>query len=289
MMNDFPHIRFWQGFAHPALFGGEFKTALQKVLIPMTTEVGARRGLIGYTPVVTEQAGKPEFLPDEFALVIYRDQALYDGIRATPEGARYGALHFKMDGVRNIPGMESLEGRELFVRKDSYGGASGSAVAIPVEDKPEFDMMSVRFGESYAPLWAKNPLWGESSAWQGGATLVRVHLRRPGTTDNHYLDSLAHYLKFSASTRQIAGHVVRVEKDYVIEYLFGIDEGQIKYALEELDGTLLDAEVMDVFQRTWLKPLTDAESHARGFPITDAPGGSGYQLRFDTLPAPIPD
>lgn len=289
MITNFPHIRFWQGFAHPSLSTGEFATALQKTLIPMTTEVGAGRGLVGYLPAVIEQTGKPDFLPDEIALVVYRNQALYDAIKATPEGVHYSAIHFKMEGVSGISGMEPLEGRELFVRDDGHGHKSGSAVAIPVEDTPDFDMQSIHFGEAYTPLWPENPLWGNSPVWQGGATLARVHLRRPGVTDNQYLDSLAHYLKFSAATRYTTGHVVRVEKDYVIEYLFGNNEEQIQYALEELDAALVDAEVTDVFQRTWLKPLTDADASARDFTLTSGPSASGYRLRFDTMPAPLPD
>jgi hypothetical protein len=205
-------------------------------------------------------------LPDETALVIYRDQASYDTIRGTPEGQLYGPLHFKLDGVKDIPGMAALEGRDFFVRDDGAGHRSGSAVA-------QAEVGRVEFGQAYAPVV------GTEAMWQSASVLFHAYVRKPGLTDEQYLAGVTAYLQASASGRSgLQWHVMRVEKDYVLEY-WGMDDDWGYGEANELKDSLL-APVADRIGNTVpMYDLTDEQSRARDFPIHR---GMGFKVLFKT-------
>lgn len=230
----------------------------------MTTEVGSGRGLIGYQPAVLPKHDRVA-LPDETAIVVYRDEASYQAIRATPVGQRYGKLHFKLDGVSDIPGMAPLEGRDFFVPVDGQGNKSGSAVA-----KTELD--NIAFGNAYVPVY------GAEALWQSASTLFRIHVRKPGVTDEQYLASITAYLKVSASGQaKLPWHVVRVEKNYVLEYCGMADDWGYGSIHAQLDPLIKSTLELHGGHLNLLDPLADEESRARQFAMSR---GTGYRLQF---------
>lgn len=260
-----PMIRFWVGYADPSANEiadpktGEtyFLKGLKQVLIPHTTVVGAERGLIGYFPMVLH-------LPDETlieaAMVIYADQETYDAIRATPEGERYGLDHFEIRDIANIPELEDLEGRKLFSRDLGDGRKSGSAVAEHYRD-------NVAFGKSYTLFPDKN------RNWQQSVTVSRIIYRQSKIDDETYRNNVANYLKERQTARGSLSHIVRVEKDFIIEYAVATDEAQLTAFLTAMEA------------RSWdrLTRLSDEETQSRDFDLVKADGtGCGFQLVFPT-------
>lgn len=279
-MTSIPLIRFWSGYASPALSDVELGTALTKVLVPKTIEIGAGHGLLAYTPTVltriqqetsvSEALPEGSRFPDETALVIYRDTASYDAIRATPAGKLYGPLHFKLNGVKDIPGMESLEGRDFFVQDDGQGHKSGSAVATN-------DLGHINFGNAYAPVI------GTEAMWQSASVMFKTYARKPGISDEQYLNSIATYLRASArGETQLQWHIVRVEQNYIMEY-WGMSHDLGYGGPSKLHAAILESSLAEVgINPSLLDPLTGSQSlegnHTFG-------RGSGYKLLFDQNPA----
>ena len=88
-----PYHRFWRGTKLAELSDDDFVNGLNQTFIPETIQTGATKGLFAYQPVLVQ--GNAHLLPDEVALVSYRDEASYDAIRSTQEGQDYSALHWK--------------------------------------------------------------------------------------------------------------------------------------------------------------------------------------------------
>lgn len=265
-----PHIRFWSGFADRDLSSEGFLLALKKVLIPDTTVVGGHgRGLIGYMPVVVKKEGKPAFLPDEIAFVVYENEVAYRAIREFPEGRAYQAHHFVLDQVSDRPGMAPLEGRAFFSREIARGGISNSSV-IQLYDG------TIEHGSAYLARIA------EDVPWQGGVVQVRIRIRKEGIQDLDYQKAVRDYLDWSASGRSLKAHGVRIERDYILEYLVAPDhEGLQHFLTQERQRPLAIERVMSRFQETILRPLSHQEAQGREFPLSQD-GETGYQLLFPT-------
>ena len=118
------HIRFWRGYKQDTVGHQQFIDNITSVLMPMTVEVGAGKGLIGYLPSVLPE-NKPSFLPDEIAIISYETLEKYKTLTQTEEWKIYGPLHYK-------------EG--YFSKVNKEGRASGSLVVEEfIEEKYIFD------------------------------------------------------------------------------------------------------------------------------------------------------
>lgn len=85
------HNRLWVGFKKEDVSTADFMNGLNQVFFAKTVEVGQGKGLLAYQPYVTKMNGD---LPDEVALVTYKDEESYKAIRSTKEGKEYGELHW---------------------------------------------------------------------------------------------------------------------------------------------------------------------------------------------------
>jgi len=87
-------LRFWLGFKQDDILREEFESNINKNFISETVEVGGGRGLEAYLPSFFPEE-KPEFIPDEVALILYASEEQYNAIRSTERGRRYGPSHFE--------------------------------------------------------------------------------------------------------------------------------------------------------------------------------------------------
>lgn len=88
----FDSVRVWRGFKAKDLPRVNFCKKLGEVFIPVTVHLQVPLGLTAYLPAVLPEE-KPEFLPDEVALVFYSSQEEYKKTFASTAGRAYGLLH----------------------------------------------------------------------------------------------------------------------------------------------------------------------------------------------------
>ena len=195
-----PVVRLWRGKPSKELTRVDYELGVQKGLIPETTRVAGRHGLIGYVPGV--------FADEEIAAVIYKNQAGYDEMKATALGKWYGGLHYEFNDVQGIEGLEHLEGREFFVRRDVEGNrVSFSRQPVPFEGE-------VQVGTGYFNMLMPD------MHWQGAHVLVRRHFFNEGVTEAQIAHHVSRYmLRMRMEYGELAAHLVRVDADSMIEFI----------------------------------------------------------------------
>jgi hypothetical protein len=184
-----PMMRFWRGYKQHEVANAEFQTKLNTLLIPELGAVGIGRGLRAYLPALFPEA-KPDFLPDEVALINYASEESYDAIRSTPRGEKYGPLHFS-------PG--------LFAKEAASGLKSGSTLA-------EAWSGNVTIGKAY--------LVGQDTLdWQDGRVELRTLLRPANMHDDDFAETVkAHITALANQANGITGGaIVLVDGKYIME------------------------------------------------------------------------
>lgn len=244
-----PMLRFWLGYAQEGVSAGALIDQLNARLIPQTTAVGAGRGLTAYLPLVYG-AGKPAVLPDEIALIAYENERSYNAIRVTPEGKKYGPLHFE-------PG--------LFARQTPSGLRSASVVATAYDGTLNpAGVQAVHLGPA-------------ALDWQRGYTVTRTLFLAPGATRdgvNEYVSAL------SANLGGLRGALVLIHESYVITMLNFESQGSATHALAS-GLAALDRE-------RGLMALPQAITH-RAVPATgeaDIGAGDALSVQFDAARLP---
>src|SRR5471030_1917969 len=71
-------VRVWRGFRLPSLAVDQFYSKLGTVFIPATVKFQIDAGLHSYTPAVPAGLqGKPDWVPDETAILFWKSQQVY--------------------------------------------------------------------------------------------------------------------------------------------------------------------------------------------------------------------
>src|SRR5437588_12379615 len=91
--NEATYYRFWQGFKLPDLTSEQFVQGLPPFM-QSTVDVYQGKGINNYL-VALPPANKPAFIPDEFALVAFDNEADYLADRNTPAGKAYANSHWQ--------------------------------------------------------------------------------------------------------------------------------------------------------------------------------------------------
>lgn len=177
-----PMVRFWRGYSEGTSLE-QLRNKLNSSLIPQTTEVGAGRGLLAYLPAMFASTGGG--LPSEVAVIVYENPEMYNAIRTTPQGAKYGPLHFE-------PG--------LFVKQTAAGQKSGSLEATPYTGT---------LATSEAAAYILGP---ERLDWQSGHVVLRTILRTTTGSPQFYLDALNQTL----DPEGLRGSIVLVDPKYLM-------------------------------------------------------------------------
>jgi hypothetical protein len=183
------YFRAWQGFKAPALNQQQFLRDLAPFMRE-TVDLYQGRALNNYI-VIVPPAGKPAFVPDEFALVALSSKEDYQAIRATPEGERYSARHW-----------------DVFDRSNSK---SADPMVNFTQEKPT----KLAHNYSYDVI-------GKPIDWSKGRTMVYIGLRKPELTPDAFLTGLARHLSFVKQRLQpkgLLGYVVIANDNYEVAYM----------------------------------------------------------------------
>jgi hypothetical protein len=179
-----PYHRFWRGTKLTELSVQDFQNGLNETFIPQTVQTSGTKGLIAYQPVLTE--GSSVILPDEIALVSYRDETAYDSIRSTQEGQDYSALHWKY--------FDKSKSSSLVPE-----GYSGTLLIEHAYDlHPDFD------------------------AWMTANSHLVIQFRKSGESEADYLQRIKKDLDQAAGEdvgNGIGGRVCLVAENYWVQYV----------------------------------------------------------------------
>ena len=184
-------FRFWRGYKQPDVDAAEFRDKLNRVLIPELDAIGSGKGLSSYLPVLMPH-DKQAVIPDEVAMIQYASEEMYDAIRSTVRGEKYGPMHFS-------PG--------LFARERD-GFKSSSLVA-----------------EKWQGSTATNRAYilnGENTNWQKGRTIFRSIVKPESMSAEQFTSAADSHLRqftFSTEPGAIASAVVLVDQLYIMEFV----------------------------------------------------------------------
>ena len=143
-------FRLWFGYAQNRSDLSSLTIGVNQKLVPATTQYAKGRGLDAYLPALLKSEHSHPELPDEVAVIAYKNADMYDAARLTPPyGPQYGPLHFS-------------EG--LFAKETDGGFKSGSAVARP------FERASFKVEKGLSAYQINADL----AAWQSGTTKLYV-------------------------------------------------------------------------------------------------------------------
>jgi hypothetical protein len=89
---DANYYRVWQGFKRSDVTYNDYMKILPSFM-EATVDIYKNRALNQYLVAIPPK-NKPDFVPDEFALVALHNEDIYRQIRKTKEGKAYGAAHW---------------------------------------------------------------------------------------------------------------------------------------------------------------------------------------------------
>ena len=196
-----PYYRFWQGWKRTDLTSEQFLNRLRSFM-PLTPQTHAKNGLVGYTVGIPPRNSAP-WIADEFALVTYQSEAVYQRAKATPEGQKYAAAHW-----------------ELFQR-----GPSKSAVPQRVDPRKR---IRVQLGQAYDVL--SMPV-----NWRQGYTTFYFGVRRKGLSNNDFAQGMSQHVelvKRGFYPQGMRGYVILVTDRYEIAYQNWASEAHFRKAMQ---------------------------------------------------------
>lgn len=203
------YFRFWQGFKKAELSQEEFLIGLNPFM-KLTVDTYAGKGLINYV-VAVPPTTKPEFVPDEFALVAFDSEESYRKVRATPEGKAYGEAHW-----------------QVFDKNTS----KSAEMRVLTEDVKELEL-----NVAYNVLGKGIPL-------NNTYVTFFIGTRKEGVNDETFHSRMIDHLRLvgrSFESKGLRGYLALAQKDYEVAYLvwdskedadkaFATDEGKAVYA-----------------------------------------------------------
>jgi len=215
----------------------QFNFLVNDTLIPATVSCCAKENLLAYVPVLpdayrifdgpTSFELVDELIPDEMALIVYKDQESYESWRKIPQNQRPEDL--------------SAEKQEAVV----YGPLHGDVFKIPQNNEERKDITSSRSqvpvlypGKVTWPMDSKlydkevaYDLLGSTHDWQDLAARVgfRFWRRSSNISEIDYLKRIETYLNSLKKEKNIWGllnYVILINDQYVMEYFLVKDINQ---------------------------------------------------------------
>lgn len=240
-------VRVWWGYKRPEVSNQSFDNSLGNVFIPVTVQQMSPLGLESYLPAVLPE-DKPSSVPDEIAIVFYKDQNTYQNSRATVYGREYQLLH-----------------RALFNFDKKNGEVSTSDFPALFEDKLEP-------GKPYS-LFPKL-----DTDWQSGTAKLYVGVPLDGQSREQYMDSIKSVLQEIQThpNPNLDGVIVRVSDKFITywEHYNNKDnsDGKNMDALSKITKSVMRHDSADLVTI----PL-DGNTKFAGLAVKD---GSFYNLQF---------
>ena len=213
------YFRVWQGFKKDSINYEQFNEGLPR-LMQETIDLYNIDYLNNYM-VIIPPANKPDFIPDELALVGLSSKADYDFVKSTERGQAYMNMH-----------------GDYFQR-----GASKSARGV-VNYKTE------------QPLELKNELAydmiGKPIDWSVGYNRIIIGVKKPTLSQSEYKIELKKHIELAQKKMEplgLKGYIVIANDQYEVAFLSWESKSAFERALENQNGidVFVDAErIMDI-------------------------------------------
>lgn len=214
--NKAEYFRVWQGFKKPTLTNDQFLKELPSFMKD-TVELYNERGLNNYL-VVIPPANRPDYIPDELALVALTSEAEYSAIRNTEEGKAYSARHW-----------------DIFNKDNSVS----SKTFIDYQADPPEKLVS---GATYDMI-------GESIDWSQGYSLVYIGTRQKQLSTEQFLGRLNKHIVLSQETLKPLGlnaYIVLANENYEVAYMNwkSKEAHDAAFARDDVKAVFSDASTM---------------------------------------------
>ncbi len=218
------YFRAWQGFRAPELTSENFLAELDPFMRE-TVDLYQGRALNNYI-VIIPPAERPDYLPEEFALVALSSKEDYQAIRATPEGQHYGARHW-----------------DVFDRARSKS-------ADPMVDFSTAHLQKLEHNVSYDVV-------GTPIDWSQGHTQIYIGLRRGNVSKEVFLERMASHLalvKQAFHPRGLKGYIVIANENYEVAFLNWSSEKAMKEAAQSPAGLVIRQDADELLQHFMFAP-----------------------------------
>jgi len=227
--NKANYYRFWQGFKRTDLTANQFLAGLTPFM-QSTVDVYSGKGINNYM-VGLPPAGKPEFLPDEFALVAFDSEASYDAVKATPEGAAYIDSHWQHFDQNT----------------------SASAPMVNLDDS----VREIQFGTAYNILAAPVD-------WARTSVLFYVGLRKDSVTAEDFRSQMTKHIRdvsVAFGSHGLVGYLMLATENYEVAYMAFTDASTAQADFATPEGQKVAAEagaMMNTLMFTTSEPFAPA-------------------------------
>lgn len=198
------YYRIWQGFKKETLSESQFQ---QQVPDFMNATISVYTGVLNNYLVALPPKNKPDFIPDEFALVALRSEDDYRDIRSTSAGQAYSDKHW-----------------DVFKRENS----KSAAYEIFNRLSPE----KLEHNKAYDMI-------GDTIDWRKGHSTFYIGLRKNNPTPSDYLRWLAgHVARVAAVLRPhgLLGYIVIANENYEVAYMNWISAEARERAFTTAEG-----------------------------------------------------
>jgi len=228
------YFRVWQGFKRPDLSSEEFLTSFP-TFMKETVDLYQDQALVNYIVVIPPES-KPEYIPDELALVSLTSKEDYDRIRATPEGRKYSARHWDFFDRANSKSADPLVNYDL--------------------DHP----VNLIHNRSYDMI-------GTSIDWATGYNAVFIGIRKDGLDSTQFLSRLKQHVELAKAVmvpKGLRGYIIIANELYEIAYLNWDSKESHDRAVQTQEGQDVFADAADFMD---VLMYTEAVPFAAGSPI----------------------
>jgi hypothetical protein len=184
------YFRLWQGFRAPPLKEEQFFNKLPSFMNETVALYGRQNQILNSYLVVIPPKEKPNFVPDEFALVVLSSEEKYREIRQTEAGKKHSERPW-----------------DLFDRHNSMGA----------REVVEWEKQIPETLTSGSAHW----ILGKGQDWNHGYVTVFLGYRRPQVTETDFLMRMREILLTTKKTMQpmgLNGYIVLITKDYEIAF-----------------------------------------------------------------------
>lgn len=179
------YFRLWRGEPKKEISYAQFQDGLNSIFVPATENLKhSIARLKSYHPFLLNEAmSKSEEIPTEIALVEYESENSYKSFRTSPEGVRYGNLHW------------------------DYFNKEKSKSLVPVA----FIGQEIEFESAYS--FTRSSTLSFASAY----TFIQIIKRTESFSDYEWKECIRGHLDF-ISYQNVVSVIFLATKDYYVEY-----------------------------------------------------------------------
>lgn len=226
--NTADYFRVWQGFMRADLTREQFLSNFPPFM-KETVDLYQGQALVNYI-VVLPPSDRPNYIPDEFALVALTSKQNYERIRATPEGQKYLAHHWDFFDKSISKSADPLVNYEL--------------------DRPT----NLVHNRSYDMI-------GKSIDWALGYNTVFIGTRKTDLDGTQFLNHLKKHIELTKAVmtpKGLQGYILIANEQYEIAYLNWDSKESHDHAGQTQEGqdVFSDAKTfMDILMYTQAVPF----------------------------------